>query len=157
MKTTSRLKAFFFSLTLLCSGNALAIDIDDLVEARHGLMNLYAVNIDLLGEMIRGNLPYDQKKAQALADNLLALSRMDASPLWKRGTSMADPGMRGKTSAKRELWTNRQEVSELYAELQAAVEVLAKNAGWSVDALQENIAGVNAACKGCHRKFRSKK
>ena len=157
MKTLSRLSVLLFSLSILASGNALAIDNEELIEARQGLMKLYAINMDILGDMIRGDFPYDQKKAQSLADNLHALTKMNHSPLWRRGTSLADRGMKGKTSAKPELWQNRGDVSDRHLELTQATEVLAKNAGWSVDALDENIGNVNAACKGCHKKYRAKK
>ena len=139
------------------SSSAMAFDNEDLIEARQGLMNLYAVNLDLLGEMIRGNIPYDQKRAQSLADNLFALASMNSSALWRRGTSLADDGMRGKTAAKPELWQNRGDVSQRYIELTTALEVLAKNAGWSVDALEENIGDVNISCKSCHREYRAKR
>ncbi len=151
------LKALIFSMTLLFSSSGQALDAEELVEARQGLMKLFAVNMDLLGEMIRGNIRYDQKKAQYIANNLHTLAKMNSSALWPRGTSTADRGFQNKTSAKPEIWTNRQEVSLYYMDLSVATEALAKNAGWSVDALEENISDVNLACKGCHRKFRSKK
>ena len=157
MSPVSRLKSTLFALCMLFTGNALAIDAEDLVEARQGLMKLYAINMDLLGDMIRGNIRYSQKRAQAIADNLLALSRMNNAALWKSGTSIADRGMRGRTSARPEIWQNRGDVSERYQQLAMSLEALAKNAGWSVDALEENIADVNAACKGCHRQYRAKR
>lgn len=157
MKIKSRLIVLLFTMPVLLSGHALAFETDDLVEARQGLMNLYAINMNLLGEMIRGNIRYDQKKAQYLADNLYALARMNNSALWKSGTSMADQGMKGKTWAKPELWQNRDDVSYLSSQLTATLEVLSKNAGWSVDALEENIVDVNAACKECHRYYLEKK
>lgn len=152
-----RLFHFVLPLAVLFSGNVHAVDVDDLIEARQGLMELYAVNMDLLGDMIRNRTPYTQKKAQALADNLLALTQMNNGALWPRGSSLADQGLAGKTSAKPDIWQKPGEVSESYNNLRAAVEVLAKNAGWSQTALEENIKDVNQACKGCHRKFRSKK
>lgn len=157
MKIKSRLIVLLFTIPGLLSGNALAFETDDLVEARQGLMKLYAINMDLLGEMIRGNIRYDQKKAQYLADNLYALAKMNNSALWKRGTSMVDHGMKGKTWARPELWQNREDVSYLSSQLTATLEVLSKNAGWSVDALEENIGDVNAACKECHQDYLEKR
>lgn len=150
------LQSILAALTMLLSTNALAIDVEELIEARQGLMKLYAINVDLLGDMIRGSIRYDQKKAQYIANNLQALASMNHSALWPRGSSLADRGLGDKTSAKPDIWRNRQDVSQYALELATATEVLAKNAGWSVDALEENIKDVNLACKGCHRKYRAK-
>lgn len=157
MQNLSGLKSLLLALSLLISGNAIAVDNEDLIEARQGLMKLYGVNMDILNAMIRGNFPYDQKKAQSIAENLYALTKMNHAPLWRRGTSQADRGMQNQTSAKPELWQNQADVSDRHAQLIQAAEVLAKNAGWSVDALEENIGDVNRTCKGCHKKYRSKK
>jgi cytochrome c556 len=153
-------KTFLASLlfaSALTGMNAQAADMEEMIEARQGVMTLYGINMDILGDMIRSNRPYDKKLAQESADNLLALANMKNGMLWPRGSSIADPGMQGKTSAKPEIWQNMGDVSARHQDLTKALEVLAKNAAWSVDALEENIADVNSACKGCHKKYRSKK
>ena len=60
---------------MLFSPHALAVDSSELIEARQGLMKLYSVNMDVIGEMLHGVKPYNKKTAKEAADNLLALSR----------------------------------------------------------------------------------
>ena len=155
-KNTPILASMLF-ITALASGSAQASDREELIEARQGVMTLYGINMDILGDMIRGRRAFDKQLAQDSADNLLALARMKNGMLWPRGSSLADPGMRDMTSAKPEIWQNTGDVSQRHADLTAALENLAKNAAWSVDALEEAISDVNSACKGCHREYRSKK
>ena len=120
-------------------------------------MKLYAVNMEILDDMISGRIPYDRKQAQAAANNLFALTQMNNGLLWPRGSSLADPGLRGKTRAKPETWQNVQDVALWHKDLEQAAELLAKNAGWSVDSLADSFDGVSTACDGCHQDYRAKK
>jgi cytochrome c556 len=156
MFNTSKLKFIVVTLSVLISTSAFAVDMDSLVKARQGIMRLYGVNMDLLGDMIRKKIPYNQKQAQQAADNLVALSKMNHSGFWPLGSSLADQGMKGKTSAKPEIWIHKQEVTEHNRELTDALAALAGNAGWTLRSLKENMPDVNAACRGCHKKFRAK-
>jgi len=157
MTKSKSLAASFLVALSMAATSAQAQDSEELIKARQGVMTLYGINMDILGDMIRENRPYNKQLAQEAADNLLALAQMKNGMLWPRGTSIADPGMMGKTSAKPEIWKNTGDVSQRHEDLTAALENLAKNAAWSVDALEENIQDVNSACKGCHREYRAKK
>lgn len=157
MNKIKRLKFILIALAVMVSTNSFAAEVEDLIEARQGFMKLYGFNMDTLGDMIRGRTRYDKKSAQDAANNLLALAKMNNAALWPRGSSLADRGLRDKTMAKAELWINRQEVSSLHAELTQAMEILAGNAGWSLESLEDSIRGVNSACKDCHKKFRARK
>ena len=157
MNTTKIILASMLLASTLAVTNAQATDRDDLIQGRQGLMTLYGINMDILGDMIRNKRPYNKKVAQMAADNLLSLAKLNNAMLWPRGSSLADRGMKGKTSAKPDIWNNTGDVSGRQQDLIGALEVLAKNAAWSVDSLEEAISDVNAACKSCHKKYRSKK
>ena len=65
------------------------------MKARDAQMDLYAFNLGLLGDMAKGAVPYDADAAQAAANNLLTISRIDQSFHWPEGTdNMALDGTR---------------------------------------------------------------
>ena len=135
----------------------LAADKEELVEARQGLMMLYGVNMQVLTEMTQNERPYNKQIAQSAADNLLALSKMKTGALWPEGTSSTDEGYAGKSSAKTEIWQNRDRIANLQNKLISKVEVLVKDAAWSLEYLQDGVMDVSDACKACHKEFRAKK
>ncbi len=157
MFNSKKLKIVIISLSMLFSGNALAATLEDLVESRQGIMKLYGVNLDYLGDMIRERVPYNKKAAQDAADNLMALATMKSYILWPKGSGMDNPQLKGKTWAKPELWQNRAEVSALQQELIKALEVTVYNAAWSLEGIQESLKDVNGVCNGCHKKYMAEK
>ncbi|MDJ0832090.1 MAG: cytochrome c [Gammaproteobacteria bacterium] len=150
-------KIVVIGLSFLFSGNALSATLEDLVEARQGIMKLYAVNLDYLGDMLRERIPYNKKAAQDAADNLMALATFKSYTLWPEGSGMDNPQLRGKTWTKPELWQNKAEVSALQQELIKALEVTVYNAAWSLDGIQESLKDVNGVCNGCHKKYMAEK
>ena len=66
------------------------------VDARQGLMDLYAFNLGLLGGMAKGDIAYDADAASKAAGNLAALSRLDGSRMWPPGS---DNGALGDETA----------------------------------------------------------
>ena len=152
-----RLVSLVISVFLFFSPFAMAVDSSELIEARQGLMKLYSVNMDILGEMLRRIKPYDKKTAKEAADNLLALSRLKVSTLWPTGTGTSSKSLGDKTSAKPELWIQKEKVAQKQKDLVAALEVLSRDAGWSLRSVEDSITAVVKACKGCHNDFRAKK
>ena len=144
-------------VALLTSFNAWAVDNDELVEARQGLMKLYSVNMDTLGEMTRRIQPYNKQTAKAAANNLLALSKLDIGALWPDGTSLADKGFEGKTLAKPDIWENRDKIKQRQEKLVTSMEKLAKDAAWSLEYLDDALKDVSDACRSCHKDFRAKR
>jgi cytochrome c556 len=112
--------------------------------------------MDLLADMVKGKTRYDRKLAQDAADNLLALARLNNGRLWPQGSGLNTPALKDLTRARPGIWKNRADVSALHAELAQALEVLVKNAGWSIDSLEESFADVAAACKACHDDYRAR-
>ena len=157
MNTINRLKSLVIATILFFSPFAFAVDSSELIEARQGLMKLYSVNMDVLGEMLRREKPYNKKTAKDAADNLLALSRLKVEALWPTGTGSASKSLGSMTSAKPEIWIQKEKVAQKQKDLIAALEVLSRDAGWSARSLEDSIQAVNKACKGCHNDFRERK
>lgn len=157
MVIKNTLMSLIVSAFMLASSAAVAVDSSELIEARQGLMKLYSVNMDVLGEMIRRIKPYDKKTAKDAADNLLALSMLKQGTLWPTGTGMASKSLGSKTSAKPEIWIQKEKVAQKQKDLVAALETMSRDAGWSLRNLEDSIEAVNKACKGCHKDFRARK
>ena len=142
---------------LQLSSSALALDNMELIEARQSLMKLYGINMDVLYEMLNRIEPYNNHKAKVAAENLLALSKLNASALWPAGTDVSSENFGSKTYAKPEIWMQKADISKKQENLVAALEVLARDAGWSLRSLEDTFDAVDRACKGCHKSFRAKK
>jgi cytochrome c556 len=153
----NKLMLLMMVVLMLPGTSVLAVDSMELIEARQGLMKLYSVNMDVLGEMLRRTQPYDKKTAKDAADNLLALSRLKVSGLWPTGTGLASKSLGSRTAAKPEIWIQKEKVAQQQQSLIVALEILSRDAGWSLRSLEDSIGAVNKACKGCHKDFRAKK
>jgi len=134
-----------------------AADNEELIEARQGLMMLYSVNMEVLAEMIERKRPYDKQVAQAAADNLLALAKLKTGSLWPAGTSNADQQYKGLTSAKPNIWENRDKIGDLQNKLISKLEMLVKDAAWSLEYVEEDTRDVSDICSSCHKTFRAKR
>lgn len=125
---------------------------DKAIKARQSLMQLLSFNLGHLGAMAKGDIAYDAKAAQAHADNLVTLARLDQSGLWVEGTDAeANPD---KTRALKAIWDTYPKVAEKVEALQAGAEKMAAAAGSGVDGIKANMGAVGGACKGCHDDFR---
>jgi len=134
---------------------AQAADFDKAVKARKAVMQIRGFYMGQLGGMAKGKMEYDAKVAQGAANGLLALSNMDASKMWPKGSGNDKLG--DKTRAKPEIWSTYPEVAGKGKALKTALESLVKVAGSGLDGLKGGIGAVGKACGGCHKPFRAKK
>ena len=121
------------------------------IKARHGQMNLYALNMGVLGAMAKGEAEYDADAAAGAAANILALSQLDASAMWPAGS---DNFSSDGTRALPAIWENFPDIAQKAADLTAAAEAMNGAAGESLEALQAAMPAMGAACGGCHRAYR---
>ena len=144
-------------LTLVVCANALAVDLEDAVEARQSFMTIYQYNIDLLSDMDRGDIPYSGKHVRTAANNLLALARMNNSAMWPAGSGEDNPLLSEKTSARAEIWSDYSELSYRHGALISALERFAYYAPRDKNSLKLGLKSVKGACQDCHRRFRTDK
>ena len=128
---------------------------DKAIKARQAVMQLYSFNLGKLGAMVKGEMEYNADQAKMAADNLVKAASIGQDAMWPEGTAIEDPGMEGKTWAKKDAWTTYPEVANKHKDLQAAAAKMAEAAGGGVDAIKGAIGGVGGSCKGCHEKFRA--
>lgn len=121
------------------------------VKARQGLMQLYALNLGVLGGMAQGRTAYDDAAAQEAADNLYHLTRYSMLGAWPEGTGAGFAGSRAQPG----VWENNADFLARYAALQAGAEAMQAAAGTDLAALQGAMGGLAGACQACHQLFRS--
>jgi len=134
----------------LTAGPALADDVSAAMTARKAHMQLYAFNLGVLGNMVRGNIPFDAAASQAAADNLAALSQLSQANYWLPGSDAEN--LEG-SRLKPELFDN---VDDAVAKGQALSEAAVALAGMAdtLDGLRAGIGPVGGACGACHRAYR---
>ncbi|SFR48450.1 c-type cytochrome [Litoreibacter janthinus] len=142
---------------VLMSGLAFADGHDALpaeVKARNGLMNNYALNLGILGNMAKGTSDYDANVAALAAANLAAFSATDQSLLWTANTdTMSIDG----TRALPKIWEDRADFDAKGNDLAMAAKALADVAGTDLAALQGAMGSIGGACGACHKVYREPK
>lgn len=124
------------------------------IGARQGLMILNAMNLGILGGMAKGEKPYDAAEAQAAADALVGVFKLDTSMLWPAGS---DNAATPKTNALPAIWADGSDIGAKTEAWGKAATDLQAAAGKDLDSLKAAMAPMGAACGACHKAFRASK
>lgn len=140
------------AVAVLMSTSAVsAQDLPQPVKARQGQFNLLALNLGILGGMAKGQIEFDQDRAQAAADNLVAISMVSQGEMWPEGTdSMSIDG----TRAKPEIWDNLDDVVKKWGAVGEAATKMQAAIADGKDAIGPNMGALGGACKACHDDYR---
>lgn len=122
------------------------------IEARQGLMNFFALNLGVLGDMAKGDLDYDPAAAGTAATNLATAATLDLGILFPPGSDNAS--VEG-TRALPEIWAEGSEIGARLGQLQEATAAMAAAAGTDLAGLQAAMAPLGEACTACHRAYRA--
>src|SRR5690606_8364043 len=98
------LMATALATTAIGDGN-----IEKAVDARQAHMDLYAFNLGLLGGMAKTQIDYDAQAASAAAANLAALSKLDQSRYWPKGSD--NEALGDETDALPAIWAADSDIS----------------------------------------------
>lgn len=129
-----------------------AQDVSGAVKARKGQFNILALNLGVLGGMARGTVEYDAAAAQAAADSIVHVTKLDQTNMWPAGSDqMSIDGSR----ALPVIWEKTDDVMAKWAALGEAATAMAAAAGTGKDALGPNLGAIGGACKACHDTYRA--
>ncbi|NNE21653.1 MAG: cytochrome c [Rhizobiales bacterium] len=142
-----------FAITSAARSDA-HIKLEKYSTARQALMQLQSFNLLELAAMVKGEADYDAKLAQDLANNLLAVAKLQQDVMWPQGSD--SDALPGKTRALKLAWETYPEIANRRNDMIKAAEALAASAGGGVDALKGTIGDVGRACTLCHDKFRAR-
>ncbi len=128
--------------------------IEKAIKARQSYFQVVVFNAGPLFGMAKGKVTYDAKRAQDLANNLLALTSMKNAAMWPKGSD--NMAKKGKTRALPAIWESGSKVGDASNAFKAAVKQLAGVAGNGLDALKPAVGALGKSCGGCHKPYRAK-
>lgn len=148
-----------YKLAVLLAGLTLAVPFaaaDDLeeaaIEARQAEMQLRSFNAGPLFAMAKGEMDYAPGLATTLANNLKLMLDLDNGRAWMQGTSVDQ--YPEKTNALPAIWEADSEIGERGKAYAKAVNALADDVGFGVEALRPAVKELGRTCKGCHDDYR---
>ncbi len=124
---------------------------EDVVKFRQSVYNIVGWHFGPLGDMAKGDRPYDQQLAIKNTEIVAAMSRA-AADAFQPGSDV------GQTSAKPEIWSKPAEFRtalERFQKEAAKLEEVARNGDF--DALRAQIGETGKTWKGCHVDFRKRR
>ena len=121
------------------------------VKARGAQMTMISYHTGLLGDMAKGDVPYDAAMATAAAENLAAAAAMKRATLWIEGS---EQGAVEGSRAKAEIWSAPAGFEEKAVALEPAAATMVTAAGTDLEALRAAMGGIGGSCKGCHEAYR---
>jgi len=157
--TTMKKIVSLLSVSFICIGIALPSYADKdpkkaAIKARQGEMDIRVFNAGPLIAMAKGDMPYDPKLAEKLANNLKVMLSLDNGRAWIPGTSNKEYAK--DTKALPKIWEPDSKIADAGKKYHDAVMALADVAGTGQDALKAKVKDLGEACKGCHDDFRKK-
>ena len=121
------------------------------IEARQGIMAYRALQMGVLGPMVKGEAEYNAEAAQKAANALLAASTLDASMLWPKGS---DSDAIEESDALPAIWAEGSDIGAKGKAMVEAATALQAAAGGGLDSLKAAIGPVGGACGDCHKAYR---
>lgn len=118
---------------------------------RQSYFTLIAMNFGPMTAMVKGDMPWDDAKMLALAEDFAAIASVDVARAFGPGSD------KGTTRAKPEIWENTDDFLEKYAALQNASKgLLAAAQSGDRGAIGGAIKETGGACKACHDEYKAK-
>ena len=145
--------ARFFAITLAAATVAVSIpaiaQTMGAIETRQALMKQNGKDAKAGGAMLKGEVPFDPAKAQAIFASMHDVSM-------KFGNYFPADSKAGKTEASPAIWAKPAEFKAALAKFEkdTAAAVAAKPA--TPDAFKAQFIAVTTNCKSCHESFRVK-
>lgn len=119
------------------------------VKARQGMMNVISINLGVIGDMAKGETPYDADVASAAADSLLGVALVDQSNLWPAAT-LGVEGNRGLAKIDED----RVAFDAIWEEFDTAAANLKSVAADGQEGLGAALGTLGQTCKACHDDYR---
>lgn len=121
------------------------------IKYRQAALTLLGWNITPIGAMMKGETPFDAKKAEMHAIRLQQVAPMIVEG-FPAGTETG-----AATKAKPEIWSNMDDFKSKAADLEKATGgLVAATRTGDQKKVGEALGAVGNACKACHDKYRDK-
>ena len=118
---------------------------------RQSWFTLLALNFGPMVSTLKGEIPWDDARMAAYADQLAVLASMDVTRGFAEGSD------KGTTRAKPDIWENKADFESKMNDLKTASLALQKAvAGGDRKAIANEIGATGKTCKACHDEYKSK-
>ena len=119
------------------------------VEYRHGVMEVFSWNLSAMGEMVKGEAPYEKAGFERHARDLANAAQLDVLK------GFPEDSVTEESEAKDEIWLQWKEFTDKFRNLQEQTVKLAEaSASGDMDKIRPQLKETADACKGCHRQFK---
>ncbi len=126
-------------------------DKEVLQSYRQSWFTLLAMNFGPMGAMVKGEMPWDDAKMQAYANDLAAITQLDLVRGFAPGSE------KGTTRAKPDIWKNQDDFAAKFKDLQnAAAELKSAAAGGDRKQIAAQVGATGKTCKACHDEYKAK-
>jgi cytochrome c556 len=123
--------------------------LEDAIDYRQGVMNVFSWNLSRMGSMVKGETPFDAAAFKGHAMDLAAASNLDVMQ------GFPDDSVSDESDAKDEIWLNRADFDAKYQALKDAAAKLAEvSAGGNEGAMRAQFKEAAGACKACHNDYK---
>lgn len=123
--------------------------LEDAVDYRQGVMNVFSWNLNHMGSMVKGETPFDAAAFKGYATNLATASTLNALQ------GFPDDSVSDESDAKDEIWLNWPDFEAKYKDLKDTAAKLSQvAAGGDEGAMREQFKETAAACKACHKEYK---
>ena len=125
-------------------------DKEILQSYRQSWFAMVAINFGPMASMLKGEMPWDDARMSAAADQLARLAAMDISRGFAPGSD------KGKTRARPEIWQNQDDFAQKMTDMRdAAMALQSATQGGDRKAIAQAIGAAGQTCKACHDEYKS--
>jgi cytochrome c556 len=121
------------------------------IETRKNMMKTVGASAKVLGDMAKGDMPYDGARAQ-LAFRTIASAAAGYQFYFPDNSKTG-----GETEAKATIWENKADFNARTEKLSADALAAVEPAGKDLNAMKGAFQKVAENCKGCHEQYRVQK
>lgn len=144
-----RAAVLVLALVATTAGAHQAAKVEDAVDYRQGVMDIFAWNAGQMAAMAKGDLPFDLAAFQGYAADLAAAASLNLLPGFPEGSTTEESG------ARDEIWLNwsdfESKLQDLRAESARLVEVVK---GGDESATKAQLDATRRTCKACHDDYK---
>lgn len=134
---------------LLAAGAAQAGKVEDAVEYREGVMNVFSWNAGHMVAMAKGEVPFDRAAFQGYATDLAAAANLDLLAGFPEDSVSED------SDAKDEIWLNWKDFeSNLRALRSESAKLVEVAKDGDEEAIKSQLNATRRTCKACHDDFK---
>jgi cytochrome c556 len=129
---------------------AMAGDVEKAVEYRQGIMNVFSWNMKAMGNMIKGETPFSQKRIREHALELSIAAKLNLM------SGFPEDSESDESDALPEIWMDFEDFEKKYRDLATAVQSLDEAAqGGDKGVIGLALKEVSHSCKACHKKYKN--